>query len=154
MPKALILDFQERAFNSQRDLILFIRECVDGADPNTAKAFTRAYREVDPENADNTLAICAGWAFRDNPDRVRIAMSVFGLESTLFGPTPPVEKTRPVWEPAAKLQDQIAKGIKDANEHARKQAEAQAESEKARKPEPVIPLKPDPVVPDKPGGKK
>lgn len=114
MPKALILDFQGRAFNSQRDLTLFIRECVEAGDPNTAKAFTAAYRAKEPENADNTLAICAGWAFRDNPDRVRVAMAVFGIESSLFGDTAPAEMTRPVWEDVPSLQEQIDQGVAEA----------------------------------------
>lgn len=56
---ALILDFNGRAFNTQKDMVVFIRECMDAHDPALATAFRDAYRAVN-DGADMTLAVLCG----------------------------------------------------------------------------------------------
>lgn len=118
----LILDYDGRAFNTQRDIVLFIRECMDAEDATAAQAFRDTYRAVtDQVGADMTLAVMCGWAYRLDATKAAAAIALFGVEASPIGAQAPAAATQEVWEAAAdgggtpgSLEEQIAQGLADA----------------------------------------
>ena len=118
----IILDFDGQEFNTLRDIVLLIRECVVTNDSERAVAFRDALR-VATTGADMTLAMACGWAYRSDVTKAADAMQLFGVTNTAsFGAKAPADVIKPVWEaaadttpiPPAPLGEQIQKGIAEA----------------------------------------
>lgn len=117
----IILDFDGREFNAQRDITRYIREMVEADDGPTAVAFRDAFRERS-DSADMTIAMLCGWAFRQETAKAAEAMTLFGVTNTVFGATPPAAATAEVWETAPEgggqpgtLEQQIQAGVDEAD---------------------------------------